>query len=313
MKNSFRIGIDIGGTKTTIGLMDADIRVVDSVSIPTGKLTEPGILVRRIGSAISEMLNANELSMDGISFIGAGVAGSADTLTGVAVYCPNLGWREVPLGDLFLNALGREVLITQDSWAAAWAEHRFGAGRGYSDMACITLGTGIGCGVIQDGHILHGAMNTAGEVGHMSINPEGRMCSCGQKGCLEQYASGTAIYQLAMERFPKKLEMMAPKAESVFELAYKGDEEALGLIAYCMDRLAFGLANLINILSVDVLVFSGGMSVHKELILDPLPELMYRYGYPSWTNKKKLLLLQAELGTHAPMIGAAFFDQADKR
>ena len=157
-----------------------------------------------------------------------------------------------------------------------------------------------------NGWVFSGAMHTAGEIGHTPIVWQGRPCACGQHGCLERYASGTAILEQALERFPEKLENLPRKAESVFQLAYAGDGDALALIAACADWLAYGLSLAIDLLAVDTVVLSGGVSAHRALLIDPLEARKRAYAYPPWAKNKRLSVLQAVLGAEAPMVGAAF-------
>ncbi len=308
MEQRLRVGIDIGATKTNIGLINTQGSPLHSVTLSSQQDGGAQGLTAKICDALHSLLATAGVMLDEIAFIGVGIAGSADTARGMASYCPNLGWEDEALGNYFLRELGRNVSVSQDSWAAAWAEHLFGAGRGHADMLCVTLGTGIGCGVVINERIFAGAMSTAGEIGHTVIEPDGRLCSCGQRGCLERYVSGTAVLALALERFPHKLLGRPHKAQTVFELAYDGDSDALELIAYCADRLAFGLAKLVNVLSCNLIVFSGGMCEH-DLLLQPLLPLLYQYGYPAWTRRRQMTIARAQLGAAAPMIGAAFLDK----
>ena len=225
-------------------------------------------------------------------------------------YCPNLGWEDVPAGAIFEKYLGAEVRISQDSRLAAWAEYLLGAGRNYSSSICVTVGTGIGSGIIIDGKIYHGAMNTAGEIGHSVFEKNGRLCNCGNHGCLERYSSGTGMIERALEAYPEKFADRPHKAETVFELAYAGDQDMLKLIRCVVEDLAIGIANAVSILSPEVVIISGGLCAHDELIIKPLGELVDKYGYYSWVRKKRLKIEKAQLGPEAPMIGAALLYKA---
>lgn len=298
------LGIDIGGTKTNIGIVNDNGIVLTKKKI--GSKLESGVpaFVDGVCDNVNELLSSCNLILDDISRIGIGIPGTVDSTAGIVEYSSNLFGSDVPLAMYFEKKFKRKINMIQDSWAAAWGERMFGAGRNYDNFACVTLGTGIGCGVIMNGNIVHGSMNTAGEIGHTPIIWSGRSCSCGKKGCLETYASGTAILKQAMELFPEKL-IGREKTETVFTLMYEGDEQAKKLIDSCVDKLAYGLAVFIDIMSIDTVIISGGLCVHKEIIIDPLPELIMGYGYASWANKKCIKVIQAELGSDAPMIGAA--------
>ena len=304
----YRVGIDVGGTKVGLGLLEPDGRIVRSNVIGTPSFAEGAdAFVERICEAFHALLSQGGVSPSQIEGLGVGVPGTVTWKTGTVRYCPNLfGAVQLPMADMFEQRLGIRPSVVQDSWAAAYAEYEFGQRRAFSNMLCVTVGTGIGCGVILNGHVFGGALGTAGELGHVPIVFQGRKCVCGQHGCLERYVSGTAIYAQAMERFPDKLRGMPQKAESVFTLAYAGDKDALKLIGECADWLAYGLTLAIDLLAVDTVVISGGVSAHKKLLIDPLEEKIRAYAYPPWARNERLKVLQAVLGSEAPMVGAAF-------
>jgi glucokinase len=220
-----------------------------------------------------------------------------------------LFWYDEPIGELFEKYLDHKVLIAQDSRNGVIAEMLFGAGKGYSDILLITLGTGIGCGIIINKKLFCGAMNTAGELGHMPIVKNGRSCVCGNKGCLERYASGTGILEGALEKFPNKFLGMEKTCENVFKMVYKGDNEIYKYIDECVDNLAFGIANAVSLFSAEAVIISGGLCVHEDLIVKPLEEKVYKHGYYSWTHLKRLKIHKALLGSDAPMIGASMLYQ----
>ena len=302
----FRIGIDIGGTKVNMGIIREDGTVVDSVSLHSKESGSAQKLVDAICESVDECLRRHHLTMDSVHHIGVGIPGTADAHTGIVHYSVNLFGKDVPLAEYFKTHWARGVTVMQDSWAAAWAEYLFGQEKQWENMLCLTIGTGIGCGVILQGKVFGGAMNTAGEIGHTSVIPGGRLCSCGRRGCLESYASGTAMLEQSMERFPEKMKTHSQSTEGLFELAYEGDRDALQLIDECVDKLAYGLAAMINILSIKVIAISGGLCAHKDLLIAPLAGRIQAYGYPAWADKHKPLVLQAKLGSYAPMVGAAF-------
>jgi len=301
-----RLGIDIGGTKVLGGLIDEQGMTHARFRLASKAYATPQALAHAIGEAVFRLLESNQLTLKDITHFGAGIPGTADWTSGHVIYSPNLFGESVPLGDYLEESIGLRPTVVQDSWAAAYAEYLWGQKKAFDSMLCITLGTGIGCGVIQHGKVFSGMLHTAGEIGHVSIDRNGPLCSCGRRGCLELYASGTGIYAQARERFPAKLAAMAPSAESVFELAYAGDEDALALIHDSVDNLAFGLGTLINILACSNIFISGGLSVHEDLIIKPLSDAIMPYGYPAWSHRTRPLVQRAALGDEAPMIGAAF-------
>ncbi|MGI6699282.1 MAG: ROK family protein [Christensenellales bacterium] len=301
------IGIDIGGTKTSIGLVDQTGAIILEHVHPTCA-EKPADFVEMIVDWTKELCQTAHVNFNEVQSVGAGVPGTVDFATGHVVFCPNIGWFDVPMGKLLASAFGRPVLVSQDSRNAALGELLFGAGKGYSDFMCITIGTGIGCGIVIGGRVFHGGMNTAGELGHLPIVRDGVDCNCGNKGCLESYASGNAIFERAFALKPNAFTGRPHKCETVFELAYQGDPDMLTVIKQSVDDLAFGLAGAVAILSPQAILISGGVSEHRELVIQPLEERIYHYGYYSWKHAKKLKVLPAKLGKSAPMVGAAFLE-----
>lgn len=303
------VGIDIGGTKINLGIVDEQGKITDSCRIPTNAKQEPELTVQEIVKTLKKMLKKNGLTLQDITFIGAGVPGTVNTSTGLVSYCPNLSWFDIPIGDLFERYMGRKVVVEQDSRNAALAEKLFGAGKGCDNILCVAVGTGIGGGIIIDGKIFHGGMNTAGEIGHTPIYKNGRKCVCGNSGCLEKYASGTGMLEIALERFPAKFQGKPEKCETLFKLAYEGDKEACALIDECVDDLAFGIANAVNLISPEMVIISGGLCEHEGLFVNPLQEKITNHGYYSWTRQNSLKVCRAILGSDAPMIGASALDK----
>ncbi len=309
----YRVGMDIGGTKVGLGLLTGEGELLrrDVIPTPSFGLGEEAF-VDALCQALRALLDGGGVGLRDVEGFGVGIPGTANVSRGLSLYCPNLfGKAELPLADLFEARLGLRPSVVQDSWAAAYAEFVFGRKRTTPNMLCVTVGTGIGCGVILNGRVFGGALGTAGELGHVPIVYEGRPCVCGQRGCLERYASGTAILAQAMERFPDKLKGLPQKAESVFSLAYAGDGDALQLIGECVDKLAYGLTLAIDLLAVDTVILSGGVSAHRELLIGPLKAKIRGYAYPPWAENERLTVLPAVLGADAPLVGAAFLTRAD--
>jgi glucokinase len=310
MSETINVGIDIGATKVNIGLVTSSGKIINSVRIPVQRNLSAEHFIEKLCQDVERLIESNGLKKEDIAFYGVGVPGTADYKTGLVEYCPNLGWEDVPVGAIFKKHLGVDVTISQDSRLAAWAEYLLGAGRNFNSIICVAIGTGIGGGIIIDGKIFHGAMNTAGEIGHSVFEKDGRLCACGNHGCLERYSSGTGIIEQALEAYPEKFVGQLHKSETVFELAYAGDQDMLGLIRCMVEDLAVGIANVVSILSPEAVIISGGLCTHDELIIKPLRELVNKYGYYSWVRKKQLRIEKAQMGTEAPMIGAALLYKA---
>lgn len=303
-----RIGVDIGGTKVIGALIDDHGHKHGCFQLQSKVFSTPQSLAKAVGRQIHQLLSGSGLHMDDITHMGVGIPGTADWQTGTVIYSPNLFGENIPLAAYLEEETGRRPIIIQDSWAGAYAEYLFGQNKQFSDMMCITLGTGIGCGIIQGGKVYSGMLHTAGEIGHVSIQMNGRPCSCGRNGCLETYASGTGIYQQALELFPEKLQNLPKKAESVFFLADEGDRQAKDLIRQSVEYLAFGLSTLINITACSNIFISGGLSCREEYMIQPLAQAIRRLGYPAWSNRFLPNVQRAALGSEAPLIGAAFLE-----
>jgi glucokinase len=310
MDETISVGIDIGATKVNLGLVTSSGMIIDSTRIPVQREVSAERFIETVCQAVTRLLGANHLTPDDIVFYGVGVPGTADSHTGLVEYCPNLGWEDIPASAIFKQQLGADVMVAQDSRLAAWAEYLLGAGRNYRSFICVAIGTGIGSGIIIDGKIFDGALNTAGEIGHSVFQKDGRACACGNHGCLERYSSGTGMIDRALELYPEKFVNRPRQTETLFELAYAGDEDLRQLIRSMVEDLAIGIANAVSLLSPQAVIISGGLCTHDELIIQPLRELVNRYGYYAWTRKKQLKIEQAQLGPAAPMIGAALLYKA---
>src|SRR5680860_1434009 len=212
------IGVDIGGTKVLAGSVSPDGVVAQTVRVHTpDRSKRPTAVEDTIVLAVNELADANQVAV-----VGVGAAGFVDAAGSTVMFSPHLSWRDEPLKDALEERLAVPVLVDNDANTTAWAELRFGAGRGFQQMLCITLGTGIGGALVIDGHIFRGANGMAGEFGHMPVVPDGRRCECGNRGCWEQYSSGNALVREAREMILAD----SPVAHRLRDLV-GGDVEAL--------------------------------------------------------------------------------------
>jgi glucokinase len=303
---SVRLGIDIGGTKVNLGVltMAGQILGKHKFAVPSGIACEP--LMALVARESEKLLDQCGLSMRDVSFMGMGVPGSVNREQSVVLHAPNLHFVNAPCSDLMEACCGLRPVLIQDSRAAAWGEACFGEGRGSELLVCITLGTGIGCGIVYKGSIFHGALGTAGEVGHIPVVQDGRACTCGRSGCMEAYASGTGIARSAAECLAFAGNMRS--SEQIFELAHQGDAAALDIIGGAVGSLGQALTAVINTLSPDALIFSGGMCAQRELFVEPLIAYLRAHGYGLAVGNT-LKIGVSSLGSDAPMIGAAMLDK----
>ena len=269
------LGIDVGGTKVAAGVVDGHGAILEVIRRAT-----PGRDARAVENVIAELVR--ELGeRHEIASVGIGAAGWMDLAGARVVFSPHLAWRDEPLQDNLEEMLQRPVLVTNDADAAAWAESRFGAGRGHDRLIMLTLGTGIGGALVIDGRVERGSFGMAGEFGHQIIMPGGHRCECGNRGCWEQYASGNALgregRELAKKHSPMAAGLLAavdgkPKditGSVVTELALQGEATARELVTEVGDWLGLGIANLAAALDPALFIIGGGLSAAGELMLDP--------------------------------------------
>lgn len=306
------LGIDIGGTKTNIGLVDAKGTVLAQQKIATSRTdTEsPGQDLQNIVEGAQKLVTALPPARS-IRSIGIGVPGTVDRSLGEIVFAPNLNWHHVPIRDIFAETFRVPVCVGQDTEAAAWGEFLHGAGKGMQDIACITIGTGIGCGLVIGGHLYKGRFGTAGEIGHTVVEKEGLPCNCGKNGCVEAYASGTAIlnrFRLAVQAghqtsLLQTMQLDEVTTPDIFVGANAHDQLSQAIIESAVDYLSIALTNLINLVCPEAVILSGGIGQQQELYVDPLIKRTYTRIYGLLVDKVKIT--PAKLGANAPLIGAA--------
>jgi len=257
-------GIDIGGTNTVIGLVDRFGNIIFKTSVSTRDAETPAMLVENIFAAIDPYLRNNSLILDRI---GVG-APNGNFYTGNIEFAPNLPWKGiVALGKLFQDKFSVPVKVTNDANAAALGEMRFGRANGMNDFIFITLGTGVGSGIISNGQIVYGHDGFAGEIGHVIIERNGRQCGCGRKGCVETYCSAGGIVKTYQELSNN---IAVNDSKQVAELAAKGDKHAIETFEKTASYLAFTLANAVAFTSPKAIFIFGGPSNAGDLLLAPL-------------------------------------------
>ncbi|GAA2890788.1 ROK family glucokinase [Streptosporangium fragile] len=304
------IGVDIGGTKVAAGVVDEDGRIVEHLLRPT-PAENPDQVAHTIADAILELAKSRE-----IEAVGLGAAGFVDETRSVVRFAPNLAWREEPLQKKVSDLVGLPVVVENDANAMAWGEARFGAGRGESHVVCVTVGTGIGGGIVLDGLLYRGRWGMGAELGHMQTVPDGRLCGCGNVGCWEQYASGSALVEEARrmartdpERAATLLEIAGGtpdriEGNEVTEAARQGDPVALAAFSWIARWIGQGLADLAAVLDPGCFILGGGVSNASDVWIDQARESFAR----SLTGRGHRPLADirlAELGASAGLVGAA--------
>jgi len=293
------IGVDVGGTKMTAALATRDGKIVKLLRIQTKREegAEGGF------KAICEMVKSllDEAKIQGLSVekIGVGFGGPVDFERGTVYLSHHVpGWENFPLRNELEHRFGIPVIVDNDANAGTLGEWMFGAGKGVNDLLYVNIGTGIGGGIISGGNLVRGWRNLAGEIGHMTVKPDGPVCTCGRKGCLEALASGSAIGREGTERFGKPM-----KSEEVFQLAEQGDPTAKQILAEAVDALAFAIGAAANLFNPKKVILGGGVAEAPEhLLIEPLRERLVHYTLPQ--VYEGLEVVRAQLGYDAGIMGA---------
>ncbi|HET7014044.1 MAG TPA: ROK family glucokinase [Streptosporangiaceae bacterium] len=313
---SLIIGVDVGGTKIAAGVVDEKGSIIEMVKRPTPAANASGT-IDVISDAVRELLTRHD-----VDAVGIGAAGFVEESRSAVMFAPNLAWREERVARQVEERIGKTVVVENDANAAAWAETKMGAGRGHDHVILITIGTGIGAGVVLNGQLYRGRWGMAGEPGHYRVVPDGRLCGCGNRGCWEQYASGSALAAEARDlarRSPggavRLLQLAGGNVEGITGhevtiAAREGDAAALRCFEIIGRWLGEGLADLAAILDPGCFVLGGGVSEAGDLFLDQVREA-FDHGLTGRQFRPHASVVLAELGPDAGLIGAA--DLARKR
>ena len=307
----YSIGIDIGGTNITVALVTGNGKILRKIRFPTkaeeGKTKTIKCILKALG-AIMKGLRSN--SIEGI---GIGAAGDIDQDRGVVRFSPNLLWKDVPIVRLIREKFNLKVVLDNDANAAAWATYILETGRKVKSLLCITLGTGVGGGIILNGRIYHGASGSAGEIGHMTLNPQGQRCRCGNYGCLETYIGSAYIVKKAIREIRKGEKSLIKKIaggnlksvtpETIQAAALKGDKLARRIWKEAGEYLGIALSGVINLLNPEVIVFGGGVARAGELIFKPMKAEIRKRTFKTPFEKVKFTCTR--FGEDLGVIGAA--------
>jgi glucokinase len=306
------IGVDVGGTKIAAGVVDEDGKIIARTRRETPHDPEPTDAINTMVGVITELTRGHDIEAVGIGF-----AGFIDAKRSTVLFATNLGWQDLALREAIERRTELPAVVENDANAAAWGEFRYGAAADVEDdMVLVTVGTGIGGGIIVDGRLLRGAFGVAAEIGHMRMVPGGLRCPCGNKGCWEQYASGSALVREGRAL----VESVSPLAERLHELcqgkperltgqhiteaAAEGDEAAIELIEELGQWLGEGLAQLVAVLDPGILVVGGGVSDAGELLLGQARNA-FRRNLTGRTHRPEPHIRIATLGNDAGLVGAA--------
>jgi glucokinase len=306
---SYAIGVDLGGTNLKAGIVDSNGRIHHRLSVKTDQYAPPEMISEQIFKLIDDVINTSHLRMSDILGIGLGTPGLIDRKGETILFSPNLPqWRNIPIRRMIAKRFVVPSVLENDANAAAWGEKWVGAGKFASSMVMITLGTGIGGGIIIENRLWRGFNNVAGEIGHMIIHMDGPKCNCGNYGCIEAYASATAM----VRRFKELLKDGASSslkdyevitAKMINDAAFQGDKISLDIIRETGQYLGIALINIMHILNPAVIVLAGGMIGSGELLMAPIREIVKQKAFEASYEDTKIVF--SELGNGAGIIGAA--------
>lgn len=318
MVQRLAIGIDVGGTMVKAGVVNEDGIVLERLSQDTPS-TDPTEVEDIIAELVDDLRRRHL-----VTAVGIGAAGFVDATRSTVLFAPHLAWRHEPLRDAVRRRTGLSTLVDNDANAAAWAEWRFGAGQNENDLVCITLGTGIGGGMVFGGQLHRGASGLGGEFGHMQVVPQGHRCECGNRGCWEQYSSANALVRDGAELVRSRSPLAGALVERtggdpskvtgliINELARVGDQICVELLAEVGDWLGVGIANLAAALDPGTFVIGGGVSDAGDLLIGPAVAA-YRRTLTGRGYRPEARIVRAHLGNEAGLVGAADLARAQRR
>ena len=313
----YRVGVDLGGTNIAVGVVDSDYNIIGRGKVKTNAPRPAEEIFDDIKKAVLMAVEDAGLTMDDISGVGIGTPGSINQDTGIIEFSNNLAFSNVPAKAMLEERLGKPCAFENDANAAALGEAYAGAGKGVKNLVAVTLGTGVGSGIIVDGKVVSGSNFAGGEIGHTVIMVDGEQCNCGRKGCWERYASATAlISQTKAKMLECKDSLMWQEADgsienvdgrTAFNAMYKGDKAAKEVVDKYIKYVAVGVTNIINTFQPDVVCIGGGISNEGDNLLDPIREFAERERYSKYA-KKQTAICKAVLKNDAGIIGAALVE-----
>ncbi len=307
------VGIDLGGTNIKIGLFDSELKLISKTSVATKVDMGPEVVIDKMAQTAKKLLAEAGLSMQDVVAVGIGTPGPAKYSEGIIIKSTNMPtFKNVPICRMLNERLGVPVVFDNDANVACWGEYAVGAGKGVKDMVFFTLGTGIGGGIISNGELVHGCDENGAELGHMVIYPDGRRCNCGQRGCVEAYASADSTARRAREAIEAGAESSLKKvldekgqitSKDIYEHLVAGDKLAKEITDGTAKALAITCINMLHTTEPKRIVFAGGMIAAGDVLLNRIKDFFNEH---IWTLKKELVeICFATLGEDAGIIGAA--------
>ena len=299
MIKKYIIAIDLGGTNLKVALLDLNYNIEDREVLNTRSFMKKNGLISGIVHSVNRFIKYNNLSKAEIAGVGLGLPGPVDAKSGIVHFFPNIpGWKEVKLRDVLRKRLGLSVFLDNDAKLMTLAEFKLGAAKGFHNVLCMTLGTGIGGGLIINGRLYRGFNNAAGEIGHLPINEKGAYCNCGGSGCLEAYIGNRRIIETARKALGRSITL-----EELSELAAKHNRIAISIWRKVGAHLGFALAGVANLLNLDAIVIGGGVANAGKVLFDSVEEKLKEQAMS--VPARHVKIIKAKLGNEAGLIGAA--------
>ena len=309
------IGVDMGGTKILAAVVNASGEILATAKMPTQAKDETSIVIDRISDCIKEVFQKSEVSADSIRAIGIGAPGPLDPETGVVIFAPNLGWKDVPLKTELEERIGIPTFVDNDVNVGTLGEHTYGSGRGVQNLVGIFVGTGIGGGIIMNGELFHGASKTAGEIGHIIVKAGGPKCGCGNRGCLEALASRTAMTKNLRNAIMKKGkksgitkltdgDLQQIRSGTLAKALRSKDKLTQNVFKEATKYLGVGIGSIVNFLNPEMIVLGGGVvEALDQGFIKKIRKAAKKYALPD--TLKGVQIVRAELGDDAGVLGAA--------
>ena len=314
----FRIGVDLGGTNIAVGVVDENLKIIGRGKVKTRCPRPAAEIFDDIALAVQMAVKDAGISMDDVVSVGVGTPGSVNKANGYIEFANNLDFNQVPAKEMLETRIGKTVYLDNDANCAALGEAVAGCGKGVGNFVAVTLGTGVGSGIIIGGKIVTGVNYAAGEMGHMVINVDGIQCNCGRRGCWEQYASATALIAQTKDAMRKNQDSVMwqlvkdnidmVNGRTAFDAMRMNDAAGKEVVDKYIMYIATGVINIINALQPEIICIGGGISHEGDFLLDPLNKLIQRERYSVYATTQTKIVA-AELGNDAGIFGAALLDE----
>lgn len=299
MIKKFIIGVDLGGTNLKIALLDLKYKIRDKEVLSTQRFIKRESLIKAVIASVNKIIENNKLSRASILGIGLGLPGPINVKRGIVHFFPNIpGWKEVKLKTILEKTLRLPVSLDNDANLMCLAEYKLGAAKGAKNAVCLTLGTGVGGGIIIEGRLYRGSSFSSGEIGHIPINEKGPQCNCGGVGCLETYIGNNRILDEAKSLFKRDISL-----EGLSTLARKQNKKALAIWSKVAVRLGIALVGVVNLLNPDCIVIGGGVANVGKILFDKVKKIISRQAMS--VQARHVRVFKARLGNDAGLIGAA--------